>query len=48
MDLAWMGILTLLVLGEKIVPPRWRLRRVAGVLVLIWGAGLAASAWIGV
>ncbi len=41
MNLLWMGALSLFMLGEKIAPASWRLNRVAGVVLVLWGIFLA-------
>jgi predicted metal-binding membrane protein len=43
MNLIWMGALTLYMLGEKVAPERWQLRRVAGVALVLWGLAVAGS-----
>ncbi len=43
MNLAWMAALTLLVLGEKLAPARWKLSRAAGLVLVLWGLAVAAS-----
>ena len=43
MNLLWMAILTLIVLGEKVTPARWRFRQAAGVMLVLWGLAVAAS-----
>jgi len=40
MNVIWIAILTLLVCGEKMLPPRLRGNMVIGVLLAIWGAGI--------
>ncbi len=47
MNLAWMGLLTLLLLGEKVIPAAWRFDRVVGVTFVASGLWVAASAWLG-
>ena len=47
MNLAWMGLLTLLVLGEKVIPPRWRFDRFVGATLVASGLWIAAGAWLG-
>nr|MDQ2734627.1 DUF2182 domain-containing protein [Pseudomonadota bacterium] len=37
MSLAWMGLFMLLVLGEKVIPARWRFDRTIGVTFLVSG-----------
>lgn len=37
MNMLWVAAITLLVLLEKIVPPRWRLDHGAGVVLVAWG-----------
>ncbi len=41
MNLLWMAILTLIVLGEKIAPARWRFSQAAGAMLVLWGLALA-------
>jgi predicted metal-binding membrane protein len=43
MNLLWMGMLSLFMLGEKLAPASWRLSRGAGVLSILWGLFLAAG-----
>ena len=43
MNLLWMGVLSLFMLAEKIVPAKWRLSWGAGVLSIFWGVFLAAG-----
>lgn len=43
MNLLWMAILTLVVLGEKLTPARWRFRQAAGVMLILWGLAVAAT-----
>lgn len=38
MNLAWMAVVALAVLGEKLVPARWRFDSVVGVVLIVWGA----------
>jgi len=40
MNLAWVGILALIVLAEKFTPPGWYVDRVLGVLLLLAGGVL--------
>lgn len=47
MNLAWMGLLTLLLLGEKVVPAPWRFDRAVGVTLVASGLWVAAGAWLG-
>lgn len=44
MNLAWMGLLTVLVLGEKVIPPGWRFDRIVGGALVVSGLWVAASA----
>ncbi|MGH8126869.1 MAG: DUF2182 domain-containing protein [Gammaproteobacteria bacterium] len=44
MNLAWMAILTVFVLAEKLVPERWHLDEAAGLLLLAAGGWLIAGA----
>lgn len=43
MSLVWMALLTLLVLVEKMAPPRWQIERAAGTLLILWGFALAVG-----
>lgn len=43
MSLAWMGVLTLLILAEKVVPARWQFDRLVGVGLILWGVSLFGS-----
>ena len=43
MNLAWVALLTALLLGEKVVPARWRLSDVSGVILIAWGLGIATG-----
>jgi predicted metal-binding membrane protein len=43
MNLVWMAVLTLFVLGEKLAPARWRLREIAGAVLVAWGLWLAGA-----
>lgn len=47
MNLAWMGLLTALVLGEKVIPPGWRFDRVVGVALVVSGLWIVAGPWLG-
>lgn len=47
MNLAWMALLTLLVLGEKVVPASWRLDRAVGVALLVSAPWFAVRGWSG-
>ena len=47
MSILWMGLFTLLVLGEKVVPARWRFDRAIGAVLVVSGLWVAASAWPG-
>lgn len=42
MNLAWMAVLTLVALGEKTAPARWRFRQAAGAVLILWGLAVAA------
>ena len=44
MNLAWMGLLALLVLAEKVIPACWRFDRAIGVTLVVSGLWLAAGA----
>ena len=41
MSLAWIGGLALLVLAEKLAPPRWPVRETSGAVLLVAGLVLA-------
>jgi predicted metal-binding membrane protein len=43
MNLLWVAAITILVLLEKIAPPRWRLGQATGVILLAWGVGVIAT-----
>jgi len=43
MNLLWMAVLTLFVLGEKLAPARWRVRELAGAALVVWGGVVAIS-----
>ena len=43
MNLAWMAVLTVFLLGEKIAPAGWRLNAIAGVVLIAWSAWIAAA-----
>jgi predicted metal-binding membrane protein len=43
MNLAWIAVLSLFVLVEKIVPRRFWLAKAAGLLLMVWGGQLAFS-----
>jgi predicted metal-binding membrane protein len=47
MNLAWMGLLTVLVLGEKVIPPAWHVDRLVGLALVTSGVWVAAGAWLG-
>lgn len=47
MNIAWMGLLTFLVLGEKVIPTAWHFDRVVGVALVTAGAWIVAGAWLG-
>jgi predicted metal-binding membrane protein len=38
MNMLWVAAITILVLLEKIAPPRWRLGPAVGVILVAWGA----------
>lgn len=38
MNMVWVATITILVLLEKIAPQRWRLRHLAGAILVAWGA----------
>jgi predicted metal-binding membrane protein len=43
MSLAWMALLTLMIVAEQRAPRAWRLRQVFGVGLATWGAALLAG-----
>ena len=43
MNLAWMAIVTIFVLAEKLVPARWHLDAVAGLSLVAWAGWLLAE-----
>lgn len=43
MNLLWMVLFTVFVLGEKLAPARWRLSRISGAALIAWGGWLAAA-----
>lgn len=45
MNLAWMGLLAVLVLGEKVIPAGWRFDQVIGATLVVSGLWVAANAW---
>jgi predicted metal-binding membrane protein len=47
MNLAWMGLLTVLVLGEKVIPPAWHFDRLVGIALVTSGGWVAVVAWLG-
>jgi len=47
MNLAWMGVLTLVVLAEKIAPARWHLATVLGAALVVAGTVVAMHAALG-
>jgi predicted metal-binding membrane protein len=42
MNLVWMGALTVLLLSEKVIPPAWRIDRIAGVALIASGLWMGA------
>jgi predicted metal-binding membrane protein len=46
MNLAWMGLFTLVVLGEKIAPANWQLDRILGAILVGSALWWVAGAWI--
>jgi predicted metal-binding membrane protein len=44
MNLAWMGLLALLLLGEKVIPAAWRFDRLVGLTLVLAGLWLATGA----
>jgi predicted metal-binding membrane protein len=47
MNLAWVAALTLLVVGEKLVPSRYRMGQVAGVLLVLFGVWILLRPQVG-
>ncbi|MGH8233093.1 MAG: DUF2182 domain-containing protein [Rhodanobacteraceae bacterium] len=43
MNLAWMAVITIYVLAEKLVPVGWHLDAVTGLGLLAWGCGLLSG-----
>jgi predicted metal-binding membrane protein len=43
MSLAWMGLITLLILSEKVIPASWRFDKALGIALVATGLWLAAS-----
>jgi predicted metal-binding membrane protein len=43
MNMVWVAVITLLVFLEKVTPPDWRLRHLAGAYFLVWGAWVIVS-----
>lgn len=48
MNLAWMGLLTLVVLGEKVIPEPWHFDRAVGATLVVAGVWIAAGASLGI
>jgi len=44
MNLWWVGLITAFVLAEKLAPQTWRVGSLAGVILLLWGILVSASA----
>ncbi len=47
MNLAWMAVVTLVVLGEKIATPGWHFARVVGASLILAGLWFAVRSWAG-
>lgn len=45
MNLAWMAVVTLLMVAEKALPAGREVTRAAGLLLAAWGAGMVVGAW---
>jgi predicted metal-binding membrane protein len=45
MSLAWMGLIMLLVLSEKVIPARWRFDKALGVALIATGLWMATGVW---
>ncbi|HET8995282.1 MAG TPA: DUF2182 domain-containing protein [Acetobacteraceae bacterium] len=44
MNLLWMAVLTLVLLVEKLAPPKWRISTLSGVALIGWGVWLIGAA----
>lgn len=47
MSLVWMGVLTLLVLSEKVIPSAWQIDRLTGSTLVFAGLWVGVRAWTG-
>jgi len=47
MSLLWMGLVSVAIFAEKVVPPRWPVSRVLGAVMIVPGILLAARAVLG-
>lgn len=47
MNLVWVAVLSLLVLGEKLAPKSWHLAQIVGVFLLLWGGWILAPVTLG-
>jgi predicted metal-binding membrane protein len=45
MNLVWMGLITLLLLGEKVIPAGWRFDRAVGATLVASSLYIVANAW---
>lgn len=45
MNIAWMALLTAFLLGEKVLPPSWRLNGVSGAILIAWATWIASGPW---
>ena len=43
MNLAWMALLAMFLLAEKVAPPAWHLDRVSGLALIVWGGWIGAG-----
>jgi predicted metal-binding membrane protein len=43
MNMLWVAAITILVLGEKVTPEHWQLRRIVGAVLLSWGVWVIAT-----
>ena len=46
MNLAWMALLTVFLLAEKVAPPTWHISRVSGAVLIAWGVWIGAGIWL--
>lgn len=43
MNLIWMALFTVFLLGEKVAPARWQISRISGAILVAWGGWIAAG-----